>query len=48
MDALMFVVALVAFNAGFLAGAFWVSAKDNDAREYARQNAARSARALLR
>jgi hypothetical protein len=36
-----FIVVSVAFSAGFLVGAFWVSSKEADAREYARQDAAR-------
>jgi hypothetical protein len=31
-------VGLVAFNVGFLVGAFWVSAKNADDREYRRQD----------
>ena len=41
MNTLMIVVGLVAFNAGFVAGAMWFSVKEADAREYARQDAAR-------
>lgn len=48
MDMLLIVVGLVAFNAGFLFGAFWVSAKNNDAREAARQRPGAWARAPLR
>jgi flagellar basal body-associated protein FliL len=33
MDIVSIVVALLAFNAGFLFGAFWVSAKNNDAKD---------------
>jgi hypothetical protein len=34
----MVLVGLVAFNVGFLVGAFWVSAKNSDAREHERQD----------
>lgn len=34
-----FIVGLLTFSAGFLVGAFWVSAKGADAREYAWQDA---------
>lgn len=37
----MIIMALITFNIGFLAGAFWVSAKNADAREFAGQDAAR-------
>ena len=39
MDVLVFVVGLLVFSAGFLVGAFWVSAKRADVQEYARQDA---------
>jgi hypothetical protein len=39
MDFFDFVVATLAFSAGFLFGAFWVSAKRADVREYAWQDA---------
>jgi hypothetical protein len=48
MDMLLIVVALVAFNAGFLFGAFWVSAKNNDAKDMARQRPVGWARVPLR
>lgn len=35
---LVALVALVTFNVGFLVGAFWVSAKNSDAREHERQD----------
>jgi hypothetical protein len=44
MDIVSIVVALLAFNAGFLFGAFWVSAKNNDAKDAERKHAARLAR----
>lgn len=31
MDAMLLVVGFVAFNAGFIFGAFWVSAKQSEA-----------------
>lgn len=39
MDIFDFVVATLTFSAGFLFGAFWVSAKGADVREYAQQDA---------
>jgi hypothetical protein len=36
----MVLVGLVAFNVGFLVGAFWVSAKNADEKEYRRQGRA--------
>ncbi len=45
MDIVSIMVALLAFNAGFLFGAFWVAAKNNDARHTERKHAAQLARA---
>lgn len=39
MDIVDFVVSLLIFSAGFVVGAFWVSAKGADAREDACQEA---------
>jgi flagellar basal body-associated protein FliL len=44
MDIVSIVVALLAFNAGFLFGAFWVSAKNNDAKDAESKPAVRLAR----
>jgi hypothetical protein len=32
------VLGLILFNVGFIVGAFWVSAKESDDREYGRQD----------
>jgi flagellar basal body-associated protein FliL len=37
---LLIVVGVLTFNAGFVAGAFWFSTKEADAKEHARQDAA--------
>lgn len=47
MDTSTIIVILVAFNLGFLAGAFWVAAKGDDARELARQDMGRWLRSKL-
>ncbi|MGB0129898.1 MAG: hypothetical protein WBP72_19820 [Rhodocyclaceae bacterium] len=38
MSLLAVAIAIIVFNMGFLAGAFWVSAKEADHREDAMQN----------
>jgi len=47
MDTMMIIVILVAFNVGFLVGAFWVAVKGDDAREVARQDMSRWLRSKL-